>query len=387
MKEIVDAYSPVSEVAPQMMADRDLAAESSAAARELTRLLIDKGLPRLGPLEDDAAPVALVAIVRVWARRGIDLRTLIRGYRRAQAAFWGWWMADVAARIEDPALRMAVLEHSWERVSAWYEIQLDRIEEIYSEERDRWLSGAQARRAELIREILAGEPIEQEPASTALGYDLRRAHVGVVLWTDGEPADALATLEEAVRELAATQGATATLTVPAGSSALWAWIACDAAPARAPALPAGVWAALGGPARGLAGFRGSHEAAQLVRRLMPFAGRPERLVGFDDVSLACLMAREPAAMRRVVEHELGGLARRDPNTARLRETVRVYLESGANAREAAERLNMHKNTVHYRLARVEELRGRPLGERRLEFEVALTLAHLLGDRALPRDPA
>ena len=124
MKEIVDSYAPVSEVAPQMMADRDLAAESSAAARELTRLLIDKGLPGLGPLADDAAPVALIAIVRVWARRGFDPRTLIRGYRRAQAAFWGWWMADVAARIEDPALRMAVLEHSWERVSAWYEIQL-----------------------------------------------------------------------------------------------------------------------------------------------------------------------------------------------------------------------------------------------------------------------
>ena len=382
MKEIVDSYSPVSEVAPQMTADSDLAAESSAAARELTRLLIDKGLPGIGPVTDDAAPVALVAIVRVWARRGIDLRTLIRGYRRAQAAFWGWWMSDVVARIEDPVLRMAVLERSWGRVSAWYEIQLDRIEEIYSEERDRWLSGAQARRGELIREILAGEPIEPEPGSTALGYDLRRLHTAVVLWSDGEPDGALATLEEAVRGLAA--GA-ATLTLPAGSSALWAWIASDAVPARAPAWPPDMWAALGAPARGLAGFRSSHEEAQLVRRLMPVAGLPEPLVGFDEVSLACLMARESTVMRRVVERELGALARQDPSSARLRETARVYLESGANAREAAERLNMHKNTVHYRLARVEELRGRPLGERRLEFEVALMLAHLLGDRALPPD--
>ena len=77
------------------------------------------------------------------------------------------------------------------------------------------------------------------------------------------------------------------------------------------------------------------------------------LVAFEDVALACLMASEPEAMRRVVAHELGGLARRDPGAERLRETTRVYLECGANAREAAERLNMHKNTVHYRLARAE----------------------------------
>jgi DNA-binding PucR family transcriptional regulator len=97
------------------------------------------------------------------------------------------------------------------------------------------------------------------------------------------------------------------------------------------------------------------------------------------------VASEPEAMRRVVADELGALGRRDPGVERLRETARVYLECGGNAREAAERLNMHKNTVHYRLARVEELRGRPVEERRLELEVALMLAHLLGDRVLPVD--
>ena len=61
----------------------------------------------------------------------------------------------------------------------------------------------------------------------------------------------------------------------------------------------------------------------------------------------------------------------------------VNYQCGGNAREAAERLTMHKNTDHYRLARVEELRGRPVGERRLEFEVALMLAHVFGDRVLP----
>jgi DNA-binding PucR family transcriptional regulator len=94
------------------------------------------------------------------------------------------------------------------------------------------------------------------------------------------------------------------------------------------------------------------------------------------------MSSEPGAMRRLVAHALGALAGRDATAARLRETARVYLECGANAREAAERLNMHKNTVHYRLARIEELRGRPITEGRLELEVALMLTHTLGTRVL-----
>jgi DNA-binding PucR family transcriptional regulator len=351
--------------------------------------MVVNALPTTRPLTGDAAPAVLVSVVRVWARRGIDLRGLMRGYRRAQSGFWRYWMADVAARIEDPALRMAVLEHSWDRISAWYEAQIDQLEAIYGEERDRWLRGAQARRAELIRALLAGEVVDREQAGVALGYDLRRMHTALLLWADGDEPDALAALEEAVRDVAHALGNRATLTLPAGSSALWAWIAADAEPdhaaLRAVALPAVVRVAVGRPARGAEGFRTSHQDAQLVRRLMALAGHHGQLVGFDEVALACLMASEPDAMRRVVAHELGGLARRDLGAERLRETARVYLECGGNAREAAERLNMHKNTVHYRLARVEELRGRPVGERRLELEIALMLAHTLGDRVLPEE--
>jgi DNA-binding PucR family transcriptional regulator len=175
----------------------------------------------------------------------------------------------------------------------------------------------------------------------------------------------------------------------AGSSALWAWVAPDAelvdlASASA-SLPAAVRVAAGRPTRGPAGFRASHHDAQLARRQMPLAGHPGPIVPFRDVVLACLMAGDPEAMRRMVSDELGGLARRDPATTRLRDTVRVYLECGGNGREAADRLSMHKKTVAYRLARVEELPGRPVAERRLELEVALMLAHVLGDRVLPDD--
>jgi PucR C-terminal helix-turn-helix domain/GGDEF-like domain len=393
LRAILGALAPVVADVPEVVADEDLVAEANVAAREMMRLLIGSALPAIGRRSGEAAPAAVVSVVRVWAQRGIDLSVLMRGYRRAHTEFWRYWMADVAGRIEDPGLRMAVLEHSWERVSAWHESQLEQLETIYAEQRDRWLSGAQARRAEAVRLLLAGEAVDSEQAAVMLGYDLRSMHTALVLWAqrDEPEADALAGLEDAVRELAHALGSKRTLTLSAGSRAVWAWIATDAEAADGPsrdmtsaALPAAVRVAAGRAAAGVEGFRSSHQDAQLVRRLMPIAGQPAQLVRFDDVELTCLMSSEPEAMRRLVAHALGDLARRDPSAARLRETARVYLACGANAREAAERLNMHKNTVHYRLARIEEQLGRPVTERRLELEIALMLAHTLGDRVLPQ---
>ena len=392
LRAILGAFAPAVTTAPEVVADRDLAAEANAAARELMRLLIGSVLPGLGPPAGDPAPAALVSVVRVWARRGIDLRVLMRGYRSAHAEFWRYWMADVAARIDDPDLRMAVLAHSWERVSAWHGAQLDRLEAIYTEERDRWLRGAQARRGELIRSVLGGDAVDGDEAAMVLGYDLHAVHVALVLWAESDESEveALAALEEAVRELVRAVDGGRALTVAAGSRALWAWIpigrASTANATRAMAgvsLPERVRVAAGRPAPGIDGFRTSHEDAQLVRRLMPVAQRSAQLVNLDEVELACLISSEPEAMRRLVAHALGELAHRDPNLARLRETARIYLACGANAREAADRLNMHKNTVHYRLARIEELLGHPIGDRRLELEVALMLVHTLGDRVLP----
>jgi DNA-binding PucR family transcriptional regulator len=217
-------------------------------------------------------------------------------------------------------------------------------------------------------------------------------HTALVLWTEGDEAeiDALAAMDEAVRRLARMLNGRRALTLPAGTRALWAWIPTEAGAGEPEwpdvALPAAVRVAAGRPAPGVEGFRRSHQDAQLVRRLIPSAERPPQLLRFDDVELACLMSGDPEAMRRLVARELGELARRDQSTARLRETARVYLGCQANAPEAARRLHVHKNTVHYRVARIEDLLGRPITERRLELEVALALAHSTGDRVLPRRP-
>jgi DNA-binding PucR family transcriptional regulator len=80
--------------------------------------------------------------------------------------------------------------------------------------------------------------------------------------------------------------------------------------------------------------------------------------------------------RRFVAQQLGDLAAEDKSVARLRETLRVFLEENGSFQNAAARLGVHKNTVAYRIRRAEELLGYGIRERQLELQTALRLAPL-----------
>ncbi|MFD9550641.1 helix-turn-helix domain-containing protein [Nocardia salmonicida] len=53
--------------------------------------------------------------------------------------------------------------------------------------------------------------------------------------------------------------------------------------------------------------------------------------------------------------------------------------------DAAARRHVHKSTVNYRVRKAEELLGHPLGEHRLDIEVALLTCARLGIPHAPRD--
>jgi DNA-binding PucR family transcriptional regulator len=73
---------------------------------------------------------------------------------------------------------------------------------------------------------------------------------------------------------------------------------------------------------------------------------------------------------------------RGQNDARLRETLRMYLACGASYKVAAEELNMHFNSVKYRVGRAVARRGREIGSDRLEVELALLACHWYGPAVL-----
>jgi len=66
----------------------------------------------------------------------------------------------------------------------------------------------------------------------------------------------------------------------------------------------------------------------------------------------------------------------------LRDTARVFLQSGGSYTATADQLFLHRNTVQYRIRQAEELRGRPFADGRLDVELALLACHWLGPAVL-----
>jgi sugar diacid utilization regulator len=83
-----------------------------------------------------------------------------------------------------------------------------------------------------------------------------------------------------------------------------------------------------------------------------------RAVVLDDV-LVDHMLRASAPARRILEETLRPLVEYDrAHRTELVETLQAYLSAGTNLTQSARMLNVHPNTVVYRLRRIRELSGR-----------------------------
>lgn len=341
------------------------------------------------------APVEARHYARDVASRGGDLGALLHSYRIGHSWFWRTWTGALTSRVQDPValLELGAAEHTAAFLFAYFDSVCGQIEAEYK-------AGLAQRRTdrptlrELVRTILAGGETDVEAASRSLGYDLRRHHIALILHADAEGPEeppAAGALGRAGRALASELGSRDPLLVPAGDAALWIWVPCDGSPdvealERVSLLPAllaaDVAVGIGEPGRGLDGFRRSHDEAAQALRMATFGSRRRRAVRYGNVAVASLLSADIERAARFIERELDGLSALDDTTARLRATVKVYLEEGSNQARTARRLGLHYNTVGYRIRRAEELLGRPISVRRFELEAALSLAYALGDAAV-----
>lgn len=340
----------------------------------------------------EAHPAA-VALAGAFVHGDHPLSALIEAYRVGQALFFEAWLEALADRTDDAALLGQATAWSYRRGCIYLDTVLARTSEQYLAERRQWQGRALARRWSTVQAILDGSLSDDDAASQALGYDIAMTHLAVVV-ANGRAAspvrddvdldpDALLAFADV---LAQRIGGTRALALPAGPGLVYAWVGLHGTPDVAALagldVPVGVRVALGAPARGSEGFRASHQQALWAQHLTRTAVGLPAVVSYPAVSAACLLREDHDQIRGFVAHELGGLARRDSAVRELRTTLRVALEEGLNASRAASRLCMHKNTVLYRLRGAEDLRGRPLTERRLELELALRIVDTFGDEIL-----
>jgi DNA-binding PucR family transcriptional regulator len=369
------------------LADPDLSTDLSDLAGDCLRsLLAIASLPRESWV-DPGLPVAGADLCRTLARRGVDVGVVFKLFRTGHTHFWDSIMDLAEARIADAGLRMRVLHVAWERLSRWMDSTIDGLVQVYQDERDRWLRGALARRAEVVKTILEGHDIDLAHAETILGHNLRYYQTAfTVRATERESPGSELDLEGLAGDLAAALGGARAFTVPSGANGLWGWVASPQPPDRSalagwPSRHLAALVAVGRSIPGVEGFRRSHRDAVAAQRAAVTLRSPATLTRYEDVELVSLLSTDPETMRAFVADELGELAAPGPRHQRLRETGLAFLQSNANATATAGLLGVHRNTVHNRVTRIEEILRRPLDPSRVQLQLALLLAvHVDPDR-------
>nr|WP_246344941.1 helix-turn-helix domain-containing protein [Conexibacter arvalis] len=288
---------------------------------------------------------------------------------------------------------------------AWVDVLSERVVELHEQERRAWARSGEAVRADTIRDLLDGAPVDLRLAESRLGYPLARTHRCVVGWCEagGEQQPDHGRL---AADVAAALGArrSVSFAVDRETVAVWAIEAEEGSGAgagggrgsgggRGPrggatgdplaAVAAdGVSIAVGRAHAGLDGFRWAHREAMHARRVALLERRPPgAVVRYEQVALQALASADPEHARRFVAWQLGPLAGGDPASRVLAETVRSYLLHESNLRAAAADLGIHHNTVANRLRRASELLGGPLAGRGAELLMALALLDATRDGA------
>ena len=304
-----------------------------------------------------------------------------------------------------PGLLLAVTQG----VAGYFDDSVRAVITEFLAERQRAIAQSVAERRRLVAALVAGAEVPLDVAAATLGVDLTQHHLALVLWRPGSPAsgrdDATAwpksQLELAVNRAAGRLRAPAALTMPPDETlsdvrgeALLGWLTSPVpfspsyldSLAEAFAASREIGVAAGVPAPGPAGFRRSHLAAADAYRVARAAQRPG-VTGYAEVGVLALLSADPERTRWFVSEELGQLAGHGQALDDLRETALRYLDAGRNLMDTARQLHVHRNTVVYRLAKIERLLGRPLDQRPFATQAALTLAAHSSARETPRPPS
>jgi DNA-binding PucR family transcriptional regulator len=99
-----------------------------------------------------------------------------------------------------------------------------------------------------------------------------------------------------------------------------------------------------------------------------------KLASADDHLAELIVHGDRALARELAESRLGPLRERTPSSRqRLLETLRAWLDHQGNVPRVAEALQVHPQTVRYRLGQLHELFGDSLDEPDARFELTLAV--------------
>jgi hypothetical protein len=347
-----------------------------AGLREAVAAAVEHGLEalELGSSTPPRVPLALIAQARLAARMEVPLDTVLRRYFAGYTMLLDYVVAEARA---NSALSGDDLQAILRGQSLVHEHALAVVSEEYAREPKPDQTSLDGRRAQLVRRLLEGEPLD----ASMLGYTLEQnSHCGVVLHGTGG--------EELLRALA-TELNYRRLMIPAGKQLAWGWLG-DRDPIDMQSLVAragllkreGLTVAFGQPAPGAAGWRLTHRQARVAMAVA--LRRGDHLLQYVDVALLASLLQDDLLSTSLEEIYLKPIVERDDGDVMLL-TLRAYFDAGRNISSAAAALKVNRQTVSLRLRRVEERLGDVFGGRAADLEAALRLNELrsLRRRATP----
>jgi hypothetical protein len=307
-------------------------------------------------------PAAVLIQARLAARNSVSLDTVLR---RCFAGFtlFGDFLMQEAEQGE--LMGGAVPKRLLRTQAALFDRLIAAVTEEYMREAGSRLGSAEERRAEYVRRLLAGEPLD----TTELAYDLEAHHLGAIAVGPGA--------EEEIRTLAGSLDRRL-LAIRHSDGAVWAWFGgrhpTDPEELRhlvCGAWPSGISLAIGEPGEGRGDWRLTHRQA---RAALPIALRSaDPLVRYAEVALLASVRQDDLLATSLRQLYLVPLESERDGGEVARVTLRAYFAAERNASSAAALLGVSRQAVNNRLRAIEELLGRPLGVCGTEMEIALSL--------------
>ncbi|MFT3901222.1 MAG: helix-turn-helix domain-containing protein [Gordonia sp. (in: high G+C Gram-positive bacteria)] len=349
------------------------------------------GLANNVPTTKLQPPSAAVEYARRLAQRGVPSNSLVRAYHMGQHDLLNEFY-PLLDEMELPRdLAVGVLRHGTALVFAYIDWISIYVFDVYEQERKLWLGTAGNIRSALIHGLLRDPTADTAAFEAQTGYRLGQHHLGAVIWSDSDQPLTPASMDTAATGLARAIGAGGDLIATAvDQETLWVWIPLGDQPPRLDtgalravlSLPPSLHIAVGLPAGGVHGFRRSHEQAIAAYEVATVQQDPSAgLVGFGDrgIALTSLLAANLDSTRAWVREVLGPLADDTENAAVLRQTLGTFFATGESHLHTAEKLNLHRNTVKYR---VDKALAGPRIHDRLDIALALQVCEFLGPTVL-----
>ena len=329
------------------------------------------------------------------AEHRVPSAALRRAYHLGSEALRQEAFAEVKRLDCSPDEKLNVLHYYDGFLHTYVDWMSDEVLTVHDQETRRLTEYSASATATKIRTVLEGGEVSAATFESTAHYRLTQRHRAAVVWIDrANPAvDNTTPLMSLVGRIARGSGAsTPFLFTAVDRGAAWVWFAVNDGsdlysilPEALATLP-GARIAFGAPGDGVEGFRRSHHQALSTARVARISEAPRTMsLSYDDpgLAVASILTEDMAAVKKWVGEELGGLAAPTETAGRLRDTYLRFLDTGGSYTHTGAEMNLHRNTVKYRVEQALGRIGETRVEKRADVSMALHMCRILGTAALP----